>query len=863
MASKPNAFLEYLANKNGTGIAAKVNENGNHYLVQSVIDDYATNGEVVPSDVQAQLKELNDIVRQESLLGNASAGARTSLAGAGYSAMGNLNRVNELEQNILTKSAAARTAKSRAELQTAQSLAQINQLEARMKAETFDARREAEVAQNYFSAAQNRANTSIHEKGAATKKVVERMDTMGATADEYSAAYMSNDPATLQNYFGTTDRVAISDAISARRISDNSVMQGQLDAVTRTRTAQVRQLTEDEGVKTEDLAAMLSGKVSIPEGLSTQVISETLAARQKLETAAYDYLKTSADQAVSEDEIQAKLLARIPDGQLAAMLMQHLGMDGPAIQEALRSDKFEQMVMDLATNPAVANSTAMVPVTGPDGRTMQVPLVKLRDILYENVSNNYIGMASAAQANTTFTKFAMEQTEVQRQLDVTKAIMPFGVDKVTEIAVQEHMANAMQLYRSAVYAGVNDPAKGAQLEAAAGEAVKQAKETLVKAAERSGAPEYMLEDIRQGRFTSARSWKDAFVKGLFFGEAGAGDSAFGPWVDTMMRKMVKDAKITPADIEKWAASDSADIEELGLKKADVMAIFHTVANAAMAESIMGGLAKHVDMTTLPPEMRNAMNGLMDGSIMRDQNLTSEETLKRLVAVVRAVDEYASTRQAEMVASGKLQAADATYKSGTLQRVIEEQMQAAQPLENMFLQQGAAGGRSIMALMSYYATLGTDKTAFGDMAVPFDGIPGAAVDRYQRSLRGKMAGTVYGSMAHVRAAALSDAANVGLTPDNEVDRQVIEMAGMNIWAQQMANPSYSTTGIGWLDAIIPSGGELNPFGVGIPQPSAWGKALIMDQNTMAQELTRMGRPDLAAKITGEPSVNQTSLPVFGY
>ena len=863
MVGKANVFMEYLANKNGTGIAGRADESGSHYLVRSVIDDYATNGEVVPSALQGQLKELNDIVRQEGLLAGAGVAGRTALAGAGYSATGNMARVAELEQSILTQSAAARTAKGRAELQTAQANAQITQLQARMDAETFDARREATVAENYLVASTNRQAAQTVERGNLVKGILSHMDAAGISSDDYAAAYMSNDPTMLRNYFGTTDRVAIADAMSARKLADDTVMQGRVDALTRAQTGQVDTIVNDQGIKTEDLSAMLSGKLAVPEGLSVKTIGMALEERQRLETAAFDYMKASTDQAVTADDLQTKLLATMTDGQLAVPLLQQLGLKDDEIMSAMQNGGLEKLVTDLAENPAVANSTAMVALSGPDGKAVQIPLVKLRDMLYERVSGRYVGTANAILADQAFKQYETEHREVQRQLAVTKAVVPFALNPEAEAIVSGHMSNALQLYKAAAYSGGADPAKRDKLITAAREATTQARDAVAKAAKDGGAPEYVIEDIRQGRFTSDRSWKDAMTKGLFFGEAGMGDSEWGPWVDNKMRQLVEQNGLTADDIEKWASGSSTDLEELGIPAKEISSIFHTIANETMAKAIMDGMAEHVAMDALPPELVTSMRGLIDGSTMRDQKLTSEQTLSRLVAVVRGVDEYMVLRQDQLIASGEMAPDAKRYATGTLQRLIEEKMQSTQPLEAEFLGRGAAGGRSAMALMAYYATSGTGKSAFGADAPAFDNIPNVAVNRYLGQLKGGMAASTYMSMSHVRGAALSDAAQVGLVADEAIDKQVIEMAGINLWAKQMANPTYSTTGIGWLDRVLPSMGEANPFGVDIPQPSAWGKALIADAAGLRAELTRLGRPDLAAKITGEPAMSRTSMPVFGY
>lgn len=863
MAGKPNVFMEYLANKNGTGLAGRADESGNHYLVRSVIDDFATNGEVVPTALQSQLKELNDIVRQEGLLAGAGVAGRTALAGAGYSATGNMQRVAELEQNILTQSAAARTAKERAELQQAQANAQITQLQARMDSETFDARREAAVAENYLIASTNRQAAHTVEKGNLVKGILSHMDAAGVTADDYAAAYMTNDPATLKNYFGTTDRVAIAEAMSARKLADDTVLQGRVDAMTRAQTRQVDQIVNDQGIRTEDLSAMLSGKLAMPKGLSMKTVGLALEERQRLETASFDYMKASTDQAITADELQAKLLATMTDGQLAVPLMKQLGLKDDEITSAMQNGGLEKLVTDLTENPSVANSTAMVALSGPDGKAIQVPLVKLRDILYDRVSGRYVGTANAILADQAFKQYEVEHREVQRQIAVTKAVVPFALGADAEMMISEHMSNAMQLYKSAAYVGGTDPAKRDKLVQAAREATMQARDAVARAAKDGGAPDYVVEDIKQGRFTSDRSWKDALTKGLFFGEAGMGDSEWGPWVDAKMQSLVTKHELVPADIEKWASSSSTDLAELGIPPAEIKSIFHTIANETMANAIMEGMSKHVAMDALPPDLAKSVRGLIDGSVMRDQKLTSEETLRRLVDTVRGIDEYMVLRQEQMAATGELPADAKRYARGTLQLMIEQQMQSTQPLEAEFLARGQAGGRSAMALMAYYSTIGTGKQAFGPEAPAFENIPNAAVNRYLNHLKGGMAASTYTSMSHVRGAALSDAAQVGLTADNAVDKQVIEMAGLNLWAKQMANPSYSTTGIGWLDRVLPSMGEANPYGVDIPQPSIWGKALIADADSLREELTRLGRADLAAKITGEPAMSRTSLPVFGY
>ena len=857
----PNVGLNFLSKKYGTGIAGRADERGNHYLTQTVIDGYATNGEVVPQHLQGVMKELNGLVQEEWLLDQGGPNARVGMAGAGYDPVGRMKRVGELETQLLADSAYARTAKERSELEFAQLRNEQVGMTNSMYRDTYDSQRDATIATNMMTAAQARAQTSTVEQTAAVDTIQGYVTDNGADMDDMMDAYTSNDPTKMKTVFGSTDRVAIARVIDRFGLADDTVAQRRLDMTTRMHNGQVRAVLNDPDITDEMLMAVANGEVAMPEGLNMSIVQDVISGRTEFIQKQMAYNNALAQGITDEKQLTTLLLDSVEQGSLATSILGALGFPQQDIPTMLASGQFEQTINDLMMDPNIANSTMQISI--PDGRggTKQVVLSEALSNLGGRVEGAYRASADRTLATQTGKAYLAEASDLNRQMQMTKALVPFALSPDNEREISGLMGLSQRLFKQAAEIGLADPVKRDQMLQAGREASQQAKDKLIELAKKEGAAVYVLEDIRQGRFSSGESYKQAIGDFLLNGEAGADQTGYAAEVDFQMRKAFTEAGIDERAVHEWLNSDSNDMSEIGITPTIVSNIFERVATQIVIDNALSVVGEATQGRRIPENLRKDLDGLLSGEIAREQNLTGDQVMNRVLKISRAIDEILlledQLMREQAAAAGQVVGPEMPkYQRGAIQRRIEQQMNSTQPLESFLRDSGVGNGRGMLAFMAQYATQGTGKASSGPGAASFEQLPGAASNKFTQRLRGQVASQTYTDMTWLRNR-VSTAVGYHAQGASDNDLRAMEMAGLNIWASKIANPEYSTV----FGLQLPSWGE--NLGAGVPGTAGagWGSG-VFSQDELVAELVRMGRSDLAAKVgTGyRPGVTDPSNPM---
>ena len=222
MAIADTPHSRYMTAKFGSGLASRADAAGNHTLSTTVMDAYAQSGQAVPAELATQIQELNSITQNEAMLSQSSPSARAALAAGSYDPIATRNRAAQLEQQILSSSATARNAGAAAELQINQQRALELQLKNQMTQDTFGAARDANISTLSLQAEQARDQLTTIEDGRSLRTATDFVYQNGATVDDLYAAYSANDPAIMQQVFGTTDRRVAHGVLQAMQIDQSA-----------------------------------------------------------------------------------------------------------------------------------------------------------------------------------------------------------------------------------------------------------------------------------------------------------------------------------------------------------------------------------------------------------------------------------------------------------------------------------------------------------------------------------------------------------------------------------------------------------------------------------------------------------------
>jgi len=756
MARTTNTFMASLAERVGTGIQARADESGNHIFSSTLVDSYAQAGQVVPTNLQGAIRELNDITRSETLLSQADPTARSNLRGAGYDAEARRGRVADLEQFLLDNSAEVRNLRVR--LENDMMTEQVRDLEMTnvMNARTLDSRVAATISTNETAVVANQQQRTSIERAAAAQEVVTRTINSGFSTDELYAVWTQNDPTKLRSVFGTADRMAAHDALmlmtATMNEGDAMRMTGMANAV----TIQAHTLASNADVTTQELMAYAAGTMELPPGTSMLAIGEALAARSAIEQNRV-MIQTMGVQT----EQNAVALAELATGAMSPMekisqIALALGMDMGTVQDALYNDPEAGAILAKRLG-----QTPQMQITTANGTIVTIAPQTLLESITADVKNQQAAALTAIATNVQMRRFMEENNETSRIVETTMA-MAVGLPSETRVAMTTMMQQSNDLFVAA--AREQDPVRQAALVATAQQAAQQARTLAADALRRSGAPEYLIQDLAQGRFSSAESVKAAQVSAAGFGSASFRGHPFGAGFAALM----EEKGIRPVDFETWARDPAASLTELSRNRLfgesritddDIVSIVTAPAGYVMGNIMLDAMMTSVWADSMPADAIAILEPLTNGEV---GSMSPLDYQQRVVHAATLMERMILGNQDLAARRGETPSGP-QYQQGAILRIMQDALNNNEQLTNFL--SGSPNGvpsREMAGLLTEFNRIVLGVPTHGEGAINFEDIIPATVQALQTTFTQNLAGQSLVDMGRVSGQVRARATRYGLS-----------------------------------------------------------------------------------------------------
>lgn len=799
-----NEFMRLMAERVGTGLASRADASGNHAFSTTIVDSYAQAGQVVPAEMQNRIRELNDITQSEVLIGQASPTARAMLRGTGYDALGRRQRVAQLEQDLMNGSADVRNLATRLENERSAEQVRALELTNRMDEGTFDSQLALTLSNNEL---QIRRNTVEHrgiDQGMAADEAFGAAMASGAQYGELQDAYLSGDAATLRTYFGTTDRRAAHGALAAfgvaqteREVHDTTIM---ANAVTR----QALTIASDGQYSTEYLMQVAGGQVEMPEGWSMLAVGEALAERNGIEQSRAQLVGNNL-----QLEQNAAELATVVAGAQSPLESLHyigeaIGADPQALLEALSGDPMA------ATQIAAAlDGMGPLAITTRNGTTAQVDPLALLNSVVERLDTRREQATMAIMTNQRLRQFQTEMRETDRVVS-TMTAMASHVPTEARMAMEASIHEASMLFSAA--AREQDPVRRAAIVETAQNAMQIGRDQLARAMQNAGAPAYVVEDIVQGRFSSAQSVKAAQVDFVGYSDASTPNN-FG----AAMRNVMQARGINSADIARWQAEGESSLTELGhpgwfgsesrITEGDIVGIMEESAAAAAGNVMVSAILNSPWAQALGPEFDQVLYPLVDNEL----NIGAQERMRRISRAI-AIGDQMLVRQQEAAARTGQDWGLPPYRQGGLMRITQDAINSSEDFTE-FLSGNRTGipDRATAGFLTEYIRITQGAGSYGENAPAFEDLIPRARQAISTSFSQLMAGQALSDTGQIQLSARMRAQQymgmgqsgigaLGIDQQNPAvieARTAVEMAVMRIHAQFISNQEGTNS---WSQAI---------------------------------------------------------------
>lgn len=756
MARTTNTFMASLAERVGTGIQARADEAGNHVFSSTLVDSYAQAGQVVPTNLQGAIRELNDITRSETLLSQADPTARANLRGAGYDAEARRTRVADLEQFLLDNSAEVRNLRSR--LENEMMTEQVRDLEMTnvMNARTLDSRVAATISTNEMAVTTNQQQMTSIERAAAAQKVVTHTMNSGFSTDELYAVWTQNDPTILRSVFGTADRASAHDALmlmtSTMNEGDALRMTGMANAV----TIQAHTLASDATITTQELTAYASGTLQLPPGTSMLAIGEALGAR-----AAIEQNRVALQTMGVQTEENAVVLAELATASMSPLekisqIATALGMDPSTVQDALYNDPAAAAILAkrLGQTPQMQLTTA-------SGTVVTIAPQTLLESITADIENQQAAALTTIATNVNMRRFMEENNETSRIVETTMA-MAVGLPSETRVGMTLMMQQSNDLFVAA--AREQDPVRQAALVTTAQQAAQQARDLAAEAMRRSGAPEYLIQDLAQGRFSSVESVKAAQVSAAGFGSASFRGHPFGAGFAALL----EEKGIRPVDFDSWAADPTASLTDLSRNRLfgesritdeDIVSIVTAPAGYMMGNIMLDAMMTSIWADSIPTDALAILEPLTNGEVGAMSPLDYQQ---RIVHAAALMERMILSEQDAAARSG-VAPPGPQYQQGAMLRVMQDALNNNAQLTNFL--SGTPNGipsREMAGLLTEFNRIVLGVPTHGEGATNFEDIIPATVQALQTTFTQNLAGQSLVDMGRVSGQVRARAMRYGLS-----------------------------------------------------------------------------------------------------
>ena len=859
-APEKDVFLQHLAAKYGTGISAKADASGNHVLAQTVIDSYAKQGKVVPAAMQKRLQTMNEITQNEVLLAKASPDARIARMSGGYNPVGTQRQLAQLEMEVLNESADARTYTERLANETSAAQVQSLELANKLSSETIDARIQSERATLELQAAKAKGDKAPFDLAQSAMTILKAPGVQGKSTNDLMEIWAGNDPTLLKATFGTTDRVAIHASIRQLQVMDVDANQGRLDGMAKAATMQATMLASDPAITDDMLMGMASGQVPAEINgtkLSILAIKQAITERTASVNAQADYVTARTNGITGAEELQALGLKGLRLDQMSGAASAALGAPPEAIIEALQNGRHIEVADALYAIPAIAQNGGQLQIMGRDGKPMNVSVQAFVTAMAEKYDSAIMENSTSLSTSVMFDTYMRDMNETDKTIALAQAVLgvplPAASSRMLQTLRDEARANITSAMRAP-----DQKTKDALIEKAmAAEATSR--EFVANEAQKMGAPSFVVEDLRQGRFSSEQSLHHAQVEMLGFGGAGVSISIFGNQLQEVMdstntgnaftKYFTRDG-ISPEIFKAWANADPnatvaageihpASLEALGIKKSDIVKIVEGTAYQVIGDSVLDLISKDPAFVNLDQEFKAQLAPVLDGTLAQELNIGPAEAMTRAMAVLRVADEAAWVKAETLAAQG---GPANTTQRGTFTKRVTDYLNQTKPVQTRLA--GASGRGDLALLSSYYAAKTGLTSAVGGNAPSFEDLPVVVEERLMKDLSAKIIGESSTTLVAMRAQASADidrfTSQAGGVPIAQIPgqlterdpqrRAVLETAVYQAYARRLLEPEKFNSMV------------QNWWKPGQPDSPGGGYALASDDQIRA-EISAMGlNPD---------------------
>jgi len=797
-----NTFMRGLAERYGTGIAARADAAGNHVFSSEIANSYAQAGQVVPANLQGALRELNDITQSESLLANASPTARMNLRGAGYDATGRRARVAELEQFLMNSSADVRNLSQR--LENDYNAQRVRDLEMtnNMNEATFQSRLDATLSANSAAIAQNRQAATSIERAAETDKIIEATMNSGLSIDQLYEIWNGNDPSLLRQTFGTANRAAAHDALATMTTALNQQDAQMITRMGNTVTMPAHQLASNGDISTADLMKYANGELELPQGVSMLAIGEAMQRRQEIEAARVQFGAIDLAAETNAAQLAQMATATMSPLQKLQEIATALGADMATMQEQVYNDPgaISEISDALAKLPNITVTTA-------NGTTVSMAPMALLQSFITDMQNQQAAATVALSTNVNMRRFMHEQRDTQRIIETTMS-MAVGLPSETRIGMQAMMGQSVDLFAAA--AREQDPARQAALIETAQQAAQQARNLAADALRATGAPEYVVEDITQGRFSSGESVKAALVSAVGFSDASFRGHPFG----AALSALLKERGIRPADFDRWAQDPNASLTDLNRDRligtsgqvtdGHIISIVQDSAGYVAGNVMLDALLNSSLAQFLPDDAQELLSPLVDGSM---QGVSATDYQRRIVSAGVMLERMILREQEQAARNGDENPGPA-YQRGAIFRVMQDALNNSDELAKFIA--GSPNGvpsREMAGFLTEFNRSVLGVPTHGEGAVAFEDIVPTTVRALQTTFAQNLAGVnlqqqgttqlqissrAYafgepGAVSQTAAAILRQGGPARQTAGQRQAQASVEMAIMRLMMRDLSNP----------------------------------------------------------------------------
>jgi hypothetical protein len=722
MANPDNPLMRQLVNRFGTGLDAKADASGNHSLAQGLVDVYAQNGQKLPSDVVSMTQELNTLTQREVLLARTSPSARAALSGAGYDAVAVRSRAAELESKLYTSSADARNVGAKLDLQEKQVKLRKLEADTAFSEATLGGSIAATNAQNANSAASTQQST---DELAAAKGVRDGMGAFyqsGLDVSEAHEVFAANDPAMMQKTFGTTDRMAISRILQGVQVNESAYTTAMVTGMTDAARLSAYEISMDPQFDNASLQGMMNGSIPIPPGQTMLSLSLAMEDRTQAEVGQANFINAQAAGIKDQAELDSLVVGQLQIGDLANIVGMHIGtgtgMDAAAVSKQVADMVATGNVNDLAEAllNSTENGTQTVKFKQRDGSMAELPAMTIIEALTSRVDDQQTIAANRIIQNQQLASYAAQSQEVTRYVNTLVAQTGVPIPQDLQYQTQAQMSVAATMFQKAAVAKTDGERK--QYYDAAVTAQQSAKTTMTDYMKASGAPDFMIEDVKQGRFMSESSHAQATLSAIIGGGAVYGNSALG----NHMEAFFKGRQFTREQIISASNKGPAfQYEDLGLTQGEVVGAVSNFFITRAVETVSQALLTDPRMSTLPPAAQAQL-----AKIAHMDDVPMDKKLETISSLLTLADQAAVDKDNADVLAGRKETP--TYKSGTIYQVYSQAL--SDPKWAQAAVTGSNDGtgavtREVGALLTEFVQGTTKQPRYGAMAVAFTDLPAVA------------------------------------------------------------------------------------------------------------------------------------------